>query len=75
MAKIKIIHEFDYHEERSELKNLVLSQDAIDILDEIDQDIRSKLKYSQEQWLVKEARYFLEEIRNKILSSGTLNRY
>ncbi len=75
MAKIKIIHEFDYYEEGKEAHQFVRIPTAVSILWDIDQEIRSKLKHGDDEWLKTEAYEYLERLREMIHESGVLNDY
>lgn len=75
MATVKIEYTFDYFEDRKQFKNLVNAENAQDLLYEIDQDIRAKLKYGDCAWLEGEASLYLEHLREQIAESGVLNEY
>jgi hypothetical protein len=74
MAKVTITHEFDRISEQEDLNDFMNAQKAQRILYEIDQDIRAKLKYSEEPWTedISVVRY-LESIRDLIGTSGVLD--
>ena len=71
MPKITVTHEFDMYEEFSEYKELVNSREYSSVLYEIDQDLRAKLKYSEEEWMSTEGvQEYLEHLRSMIWESG-----
>ena len=73
MAKVTVTHQFDYYEERDELRDLMRWRDARYVLHEIDQDLRSKLKHGNNEWLTDEAQVFLEDLRSKIGCAGVIH--
>jgi hypothetical protein len=71
MAKISITHEFNRHEEKEEFKILMNASLSYGILWDLDQKIRSKIKYGEDEWLnINGIQEFLEEIRSDICESG-----
>jgi len=72
MAKVTVTHEFDYYEERSELTELINSREAKSTLFEVDQELRSKLKYGEDEWLTEKVYNYLERLRDMIWESGAL---
>jgi len=70
MAKIKITHEFDYHEEGEEAKRLLKAPEAYSILWDLDNEIRGKLKHGEDDWLQTEAYEYLENLREIIREGG-----
>jgi len=74
MPKVTITYEFDMYEDRTEYKQLVNSQDYHSVLYEVDQDIRAKLKYSEDEWMASEGvQEYLEHLRHMIWQSGVFN--
>ena len=73
MGKVIITHEFDSYEEAYEINRLLNLNESHSLLWEIDQEIRSKLKYGEEKWLEDEdVQDFLDKIRDMIAESGIL---
>jgi len=74
MAKVTITHEFDYLTEQESIHDLMNAQKAQRCLYEIDQDMRAKLKYCEDEWMESTGvvRY-LESVRDLIGASGSLN--
>lgn len=63
MAKVTVSYEFDYWEDNEQLKMLSNHRDAYSVLCDIDQEIRSRLKWPSDKE-TEEA--FLERIRGEI---------
>jgi len=72
MAKITIQHEFDFYEERDEIKDILSSHDYKSLICDIDQEIRSKLKYGEDKWLTEDVYDYLQHIREMIWESGVM---
>ena len=73
MAKITITHEFDSYEEQEELRRLMRGSDYWSVLWDVDQELRSKLKYGEEEWLANEhVQNYLEKLREIIWDSGVM---
>jgi len=72
MAKVTVTHEFDYYEERHELMELIHGRDAKGALFEVDQEIRAKVKYGEDEWLTEKVYNYLERLRDMIWESGAL---
>jgi len=67
MAKVTICHEFDYFEDSEYINNIFKASQNRTVLDDIDQEIRNKLKYSDDKWLDNDdAREYLISIREMI---------
>jgi len=72
MGKVTVTHEFDYYEERQELMELIHGRDAKGALFEVDQELRAKLKYGEDEWLTEPVQKYLEHMRDMIWESGAL---
>lgn len=72
MARVMITYEFDSHSDSDEIKTLVYAYEFRSLLYELDQDIQSKLKYGQDDWLSEDAINYLETLRCKIAEYDTL---
>ena len=71
MSKIILQFEFDYYEDSNELKIILRSREYHSALHEIDENLRSKLKYSEDEWLENEkCSDYLESLREIIWESG-----
>jgi len=75
MAKIIVTHEFDYYEEGKEARDLVRHPSAVSVLWDVDQELRTKLKHGEDEWLETGASEYLERLREMIYESGALNDY
>lgn len=73
MAKVKITHEFDYYEESSDIKQLLSHKDCYVLLWDLDQEIRSKVKYGEDKWLNEDVADYLDSLRSMIHESGVMN--
>jgi len=71
MAKVTLSYEFDADEEWSNLKQAVLAQDAVSVLIDLDNEIRGKLKYGEEDWIIG-GEEFLCKLRSIIWDSKLL---
>lgn len=73
MSKVTITREFDAYEERYDLKQYVHVAECYEILSDVDQELRAKLKYGEDKWLAEEGvQDFLEHLREMISESGVL---
>lgn len=72
MAKVTISYEFDYFEEKDEVKRIIHARDYWSILWELDQEIRSKVKYGDDKWLTDEVIEYLDKLRDMISENGLL---
>jgi len=71
MAKITVTHEFDSFEEQEELRRLMRGSEYWSVLWDIDQELRSKLKYGDEKLFENEGvQDYLEKLREMIWDSG-----
>lgn len=74
MGKVTIIQEFCPDEEAYELRMCIKARDYHGVLWDVDQKIRSKLKYGEDEWLrIEGALEFLDELRSDINDSGVLS--
>jgi hypothetical protein len=73
MPTVTITHQFDSCEESHEIERFLSSRKALEILEDIDLSLRSKLKHGEDEWLKTGAFEYLEEIRSKISYSGVLD--
>ncbi len=73
MTKITISYEFDYHEDQECLRRHLKGKPALDILEDIDQEIRNTLKYGEQEWLeIEGVKQYLQDISDKIWESGVM---
>lgn len=73
MAEITVTYKFDYYGEQSELKELMSAQHARSALWEVDQELRTKIKYGDDKLFQTEGvQNYLEKIREMIFESGAL---
>ena len=72
MAKVTITHTFDLFEESVELSRFHRSCNALSVLEDLDCQLRSILKYRETDWLTDEAAEYLESLRAEIHESGVL---
>lgn len=63
MAKVTVQYEFDFHEDQEELKILTSHRDMYCTLVEIDQEMRSRLKWGSDK---ETEEHFLERMRMEI---------
>lgn len=73
MGKVIITREFDYYEEQEELKRFLKSSDALDVLEDIDGELRNRLKHGDDEWLrVEGVQDYLDKLREMIWDSGVM---
>ena len=73
MSKVTITRELDAYEERYDLKQYIHVAECYEILADVDQEIRAKLEYGEDEWFRAEGvRDFLQHLREMIGESGVL---
>jgi len=73
MGKVIITREFDYYEEQEELRRHLKAEQALNIIEEIDGELRNKLKHGDDEWLRHDGiQEYLEKIRETIWDSGVM---
>ena len=70
---VKIIHEFSFYDESEAIKTILNASAYESLLFELDQDLRAKLKYCEEDWITEDADRFLQSLRDKIHESGVFD--
>jgi len=76
MSKVRIEFELNPYEEGAEIRRILNRDDAYAALWDVDQSLRAKLKYSEDEWMQNEGiQNYLESLREMIYESGVMRDY